>query len=83
MCPKLDTANVPKLGQNVKIYLLIKSAKIIFLQLRQLLLLHPSWDYSVPSFRESTVCTIPVSCIIFDEINHTKGILWERIIQRI
>ena len=45
--------------------------------------LHPSWDYSVPSFRESTVRTIPVSCIIFDEINHTKGILWERIIQRI
>ena len=48
-----------------------------------LYILHPSWDYSVPSFRESTVRTIPVSCIIFDEINHTKGILWERIIQRI
>ena len=33
--------------------------------------------YFVPLFRESAVRTIPVSYIIFDEINHTKGILWE------
>ena len=33
--------------------------------------------YSVPLNRKSTVRTIPVFFIIFDEINHTKGILWE------